>query len=105
MNDDAYKKIQKLCLQQKKEFIYKFCLYEKVSINAKKMKNNHLSCGALDVFLASLNDEDKLIFTQNFIAKNNDPDWYLDHWSKNAYYKKLHFIVNLFLRFLNAYNS
>ncbi|WP_027122690.1 MG284/MPN403 family protein [Metamycoplasma spumans] len=106
MTDENYKKLQNLSLQKKREFIHKFCLYEKIRVNAKKHnddKNPDIS--ALEIFLTSLSEEDRLIFTENFIMQNKDSDWYLAHWSKNHYYKKLNLIVNLFLRFLNAYSS
>ncbi|AXE60741.1 hypothetical protein DA803_01405 [[Mycoplasma] phocae] len=98
--------IKKLSLQQKRDFITKYCIYVnmKNQINKKNdlLKNNRT---ALEIFLDTLNNDYKKIFIEDFIINNPDSEWYLNNWSKNSYYKKLHFVINLFLSFVSAINK
>lgn len=86
-------------LAQKKKFIKNFCLYGKL-FNFKNSESND----NLEFFINSLYKDEKTIFINNFIFCNSNPEWYLRIWSKSTYYKKLNFVVNLFMKFLLSKN-
>ncbi|MBN0970821.1 hypothetical protein [Mycoplasma phocoeninasale] len=96
--------IKKLSLQQKRDFITKYCMYVKMKNEVSKKNNDpsKINKTSLEIFLDSINNDYKKIFIEDFIINNPDSEWYLNNWSKNSYYKKLHFVINLFLSFVSA---
>ncbi|AZZ65495.1 hypothetical protein DMC14_001685 [Metamycoplasma phocicerebrale] len=101
MNEQRINILKKMSLQRKKDFITKYCLLDKLknlkytSNETKKIKSR------IDYFIDSLDEDYKKIFYENFIRKESNPYWYLDNWSKNSYYKKLNYLVNLFIEYVN----
>ncbi|AWX69236.1 MG284/MPN403 family protein [[Mycoplasma] anseris] len=94
--------ISNLSLNEKKKFISKYCNDMKILELSRKIKNIQNYKDYLTMFIDSLQKDDKKVFLENFIFNNPEPNWYLNHWSKTTYYKKLHLVVNNFLRFLYA---
>ncbi|CAX37291.1 hypothetical protein [Metamycoplasma hominis] len=101
-------KIRSLCLQKKREFIFNYCLFEQLKDKQLKQKKSQTidyeeddDISKLEKFIKLLNSDNQKIFFNNFIYNNPESEWYLVYWSKNAYYKKLNYIVNLFIDFIN----
>ncbi|TPD98744.1 MG284/MPN403 family protein [Metamycoplasma equirhinis] len=93
--------ITQLSLQAKREFISKFCILAKIKNNV----SNNPNLSFIDIFLKALDNDGKKIFTEEFINNNTNSNWYLNYYSKNFYYKKLNFLVNLFIGFINDIKS
>lgn len=87
----------------KRKLISDFCDLAKAQNEYDRLKNSiRESRSKLDAFLKSLAHDYFKIFTRNFLSKEDTyGSWYLNHWSKSTYYKKLNYVANLFLRFIN----
>ncbi|WP_412031316.1 hypothetical protein [Metamycoplasma buccale] len=89
-------------MHEKRRMIKDYCSYAKIEQCLNKFHWRRNAKSKLEAFIESLDKDDKLIFIENFMVKNNDPLWYLEHWCKGTYYKKLNYVSNLFMRFINA---
>ena len=92
--------IEILSLYQKRKFINDFCRFAKLEIKNHKNKFNKKSL--LEIFVSSLDKDSSKIFLEEFIVGDKESEWYLEHWSKGTYYKKLNLLVNQFIRFVNV---
>ncbi|WP_330463610.1 MG284/MPN403 family protein [Metamycoplasma gateae] len=101
MLEDKIEKIKNMSLQSKREFIYNFCLNQKLK-QFQNSKNNIRNINMIDFFINSLSEDYKKIFIEDFLTKKTDPYWYLENWSKNSYYKKINYLVNLFIDYVNC---
>ncbi|AWX43008.1 hypothetical protein DK849_02020 [Metamycoplasma cloacale] len=86
-------------LNEKRKFILNFCKFYKIE-NLNKIDK---SKDYLEIFINSLTKDEQKVFLENFIFNNKDSYWYLNYWSKTTYYKLLHLVVNLFLKYLHAH--
>ncbi|BAP39581.1 MG284/MPN403 family protein [Metamycoplasma canadense] len=99
MIENKIDNLKNLSLQKKREFITDFCLNQKLkTIQHEKKYSKNINL--LDFFVNSLSEDYKKIFIHDFIQNEKDTFWYLDNWSKNAYYKKLNYLVNLFIDYV-----
>ncbi|RMA78561.1 hypothetical protein JN00_0200 [Metamycoplasma subdolum] len=90
-------------LFKKRRFIESFCNYAKIEDSFRYKNNGEKRSGFLNHFVENLDNDAKTIFLENYIFKNRSGEWYLSHWSKGTYYKKLNDVTNLFMRFINEY--
>lgn len=89
-------------LWDKRKYIENYCSFLKMEKKYyESQKNNRAIHNIIDSFLNSLKGDYRQIFTKNFVDYELDSEWYLDYWSKGTYYKKLNYVTNLFLRFIN----
>lgn len=108
--------ITNLTYREKKMFVSRACLmYKKIKnskilleakfkhaniLNDSQAKQEMLNLRTMSLFdtiLSLLSKELLLIIEQDFININQDPRWYLNHWSKTTYYKLKHEAINQFL--------
>ncbi|MCV3753375.1 hypothetical protein OF364_00895 [Mycoplasma enhydrae] len=101
MNEQKIMILKNMCLQRKKDFIAKYCLIDRLKNCKFLFKENNKHKSKLDYFIDSLDEDYRKIFYENFIHKEPNPYWYLDNWSKNSYYKKLNYLVNLFIDYVH----
>ncbi|MDI3348878.1 hypothetical protein PIGBHMHK_00585 [Mycoplasmopsis arginini] len=99
MLENKIDNLKNMSLQKKRAFIIDFCLNQKLRKNTAKDKNIK-NVNMLEFFLNSLSEEYRMIFIKDFINNENDSSWYLENWSKNAYYKKLNYLVDLFIEYV-----
>ncbi|BAQ54206.1 MG284/MPN403 family protein [Mycoplasmopsis arginini] len=99
MLENKIDNLKNMSLQKKRAFIIDFCLNQKLRKNTAKDKNIK-NVNMLEFFLNSLSEEYRMIFIKDFINNDNDSSWYLENWSKNAYYKKLNYLVDLFIEYV-----
>ncbi|TPI01578.1 hypothetical protein [Mycoplasma struthionis] len=94
-------------LQFKRDFIAKYCMYSRLQKHAGSLKQKNViqTKNDLEIFIESLSADYKKIFVETFVLNNSDSSWYLRYFSKNDYYRKLNFVVNLFIRFIHATNN
>ncbi|PZW01424.1 MG284/MPN403 family protein [Metamycoplasma auris] len=100
MLESKIESIKNMSLQRKRAFIADFCLNQKLKKYRNDINSHLKNISLLDFFINSLSEDYKKIFIENFIKKESNPYWYLDNWSKNAYYRKLNYLVNLFIEYV-----
>ncbi|MGX9358816.1 MG284/MPN403 family protein [Mycoplasma sp. 2575] len=102
MLENKIKNLKSMSLQRKRAFIIDFCLNQKLKRIQNNMKDTR-NVGLLDFFISSLSEDYKKIFINDFITIDSDSSWYLENWSKNAYYKKLNYLVDLFIDYVYCF--
>ncbi|MGX9340019.1 MG284/MPN403 family protein [Mycoplasma sp. 2261] len=102
MLENKIKNLKSMSLQRKRAFIIDFCLNQKLKRIQNNMKDTK-NVGLLDFFISSLSEDYKKIFINDFITVEGDSSWYLENWSKNAYYKKLNYLVDLFIDYVYCF--
>ncbi|MGX9339358.1 MG284/MPN403 family protein [Mycoplasma sp. 332] len=102
MLENKIKNLKSMSLQRKRAFIIDFCLNQKLKRIQNNMKDTK-NVGLLDFFISSLSEDYKKIFINDFITVDSDSSWYLENWSKNAYYKKLNYLVDLFIDYVYCF--
>ncbi|ENY54165.1 MG284/MPN403 family protein [Metamycoplasma alkalescens] len=100
MLENKINDLKNMSLQKKRAFIVDFCLNQKLKKNKNQINSQFKNVSILDFFINSLSEDYKKIFIVDFIKNENNPYWYLDNWSKNAYYKKLNYLVDLFIDYV-----
>ena len=94
-----------LNFKDKSNFVYQACqmyvkvrssitIFEKQGIKTRK---NIKFTSMFEGVISLLNEEEKVVYKNDFLDEKENSNWYLSYWSKSTYYKKKHEFVEKFI--------